>query len=632
MSSFISLLLSILLLIAGNAFGRLARRALRIEIVSRLERLTMDCALGLGLASLTILAFGALGLYQGISRIVLLALLTAASALGLPGFLSDVYGGLQSFRKRRLSFEGLIVSVLVAVCLAAALFCALAPPAMDDWDTLAYHLAVPKLYLQHGGVYYISHSSHASFPLMWEMLSIPGLAVGSVVAAKLVGFWSGLLAVCAVVVVARKHFSVKSGPLAALGLAGIPLVLWEATTGYVDLAAALYTLCAASLMLDFLDRSRTYAPSGTGAASDRSLWLCAVMAGLGAAVKYTGLGTAAILALWLIIHELAVRRRMPWKQTAVFGVITLVACAPWYAKTVLFTGSPVYPFFYSVFGGVDWTSEMAANYAKSQAAFGQGHDLKALVLLGYNLTVNPDKFYDTPGLLVGPILLVAVPVFVLLWKHRSAKLLGVAGFFAAQVVAWFALTHQSRYLIPALATLSALLAGIIWRDEKLRLARTAVTALLALTAVVGIVTLTGLGAARYRVVLDMESQEEYLSRSLDIYEAQTYANKHLPEASGVALFGDTRGFYLDAPYFWADWGHNARSSRAFRSADQLADYLRAQGFSHALVNFTFFPSPDSASGTALRVYEAISTGRFLEVYPQQGFVRGPVLFEIRKKL
>jgi hypothetical protein len=48
----------------------------------------------------------------------------------------------------------------------------------------------------------------------------------------------------------------------------------------------------------------------------------------------------------------------------------------------------------------------------------------------------------------------------------------------------------------------------------------------------------------------------------------------------------------------------------------MASYLREGGVTHAMVNFgVAFPKRDKATGTALRVYEAIEEGLFERVYP-----------------
>ncbi len=83
--------------------------------------------------------------------------------------------------------------------------------------------------------------------------------------------------------------------------------------------------------------------------------------------------------------------------------VALLVCSPWLVKSYIYTGNPVYPFFYSVFSGKDWTGELARGYSTLQANFGLGNDFASFLLLPYNLAAYSWAFYDTPGLYVGPI-------------------------------------------------------------------------------------------------------------------------------------------------------------------------------------------------------------------------------------
>ena len=144
---------------------------------------------------------------------------------------------------------------LLTVIALAALIPALAPPSMGDWDSLAYHLAVPKLYLEHGGIYHIDFIIPLQLPVPdGDALHAGAGDAQTRSAAKLMNYWVGVLLVLAVVVLVSKHFNAKAAPMAAIAVAGMPIVLWEATTAYVDLATALYTVVAVHLLLNYLDK------------------------------------------------------------------------------------------------------------------------------------------------------------------------------------------------------------------------------------------------------------------------------------------------------------------------------------------------------------------------------------------
>lgn len=613
----LSLVVSLTVLGCAAGIGRRVIATLGSPGRSAAARLALAASVGLGCMSLAVFLLGAVQLFRSPWMHVLWVAFVAVAIPGLPGAVRDVryalHSGLSACREPVCAVAALLLVILAV----AALVPALAPPSMTDWDSLAYHLAVPRLYLQHGGIHYISFTSHSNFPFLMEMLYVPGLSIGLPIASKLTHYWTGLLLVVLVGALAGERFGYRAGLLAALGLAGIPLVLWEAGTAYVDLAAALYTAAAVYFILLYLDK-----PASRVAAA------CGIAAGLAASTKMTALAVIPLLGAWIVIHGLAAEHRPNWRGAAVAVLVAFAVCGPWYVKSIVYTGNPVYPFFYSVFGGRDWNVELANNYSALQAKFGVGRDLAAFLLAPYDLTFSSHRFYDTPGLYVGPLMLVAIPVlFVGLIRDRAAA--GFACFIIAQYAVWFFLTQQSRYLIPVFALVSVLTAWTLYGGEQFRSSRNAVWVVFALTALFGFWTLVPAIRQSAPFVFGFQTREQFLTRALDTYSAQDWMNRALPADARVALFGDTRGFYLDRRYVWADYGHNAEFSIRHRSADSLAGYLTQRGITHAMVNYGFLPPRDRAQGNAALLYEAIDTGLVRRAYPPGEDAARVVVYEIR---
>lgn len=597
MASLISLLISILILVSAAGYGRAISGLWRAKSGSRLENAVVDIALGLGFISLIFFFLGVFQLYS--DKRLLFAVLVPGLVCERAGLLRELIGSIRESKNIKLAPGQVLLAVLLFMIVITSLVLALAPPSMGDWDSLAYHLTMPKLYLQHGGFYYISFSSHSEFPFLMEMLYLPGLALGNPVAAKLMHYWMGILLIASVMLLVKRHFNPKAAPLAALALAGMPIVLYFATTAYVDLATALYTVLCVYLLLNYFDTD-----------DRRYLIGCAVSAGFAASTKMTGLSILPLLVIWLIADRYAAKKKIEWKRALMLICVALLTCATWYIKTYIYTGNPVYPFFYSIFGGKDWNAELAQIYTTSQAKFGMGHNLKSLLLLPYNLLANSWAFYDQPGLYIGPIFLVGVPVLLLLLWKRNRKLTGLAGFFIGQVAIWFMLTHQSRYLIPAFAVLAVLIAAIIYQDERLRVIRGLLYGVFALTAIFGLWTI--LPSAVLSAGMD---RQEYLKATLDIYPADTWMNGHLPKDANVILFADTRGFYLNRNFVWGDYGHNIEFSWHFNSVEDFTGFLKSKHITHAMINYMILPKPDDATGTAEWIYKAIQSDKFKQVFP-----------------
>jgi hypothetical protein len=620
-----------LVIAAGMQIGRWLRRLWSTDEESLGEKVVIDTAMGLGVLSLVIFTLGALQLFRFTRAFS--AILAVVAVWGVVGLVQEYRRNRNKPAQDSGPLSRQLYGILFIILFLAALIPAMLPASMGDWDSLAYHLTVPKLYLQQGGIYRIDIMSHSHFPMLAEMLYIPGLAFRMPGAAKMAGFWIAVLLVGAVAVLAARLANVshaerseasrpdaeilrpaqnddgarndKYGGMAALAIAGVPMVLWEATTGYIDTATALYMVVAVYFLLGYLDKPER-----------RSLVGCAVAAGFAASTKMTGLAVIPLLAIWLVVDRYAGERRIEWKPAALLVGVALLVCSPWYVKSWIYTGNPVFPFFYSAFGGRGWTPALAHFYAEQQARFGMGHGAASFLLLPYDLTFSPGAFYDNPGLYVGPLLLAALPV-LLFARYRSPKLKGLFLFFLANVAIWFALTQQSRYLIPTFALLGVLVSVLVGQDDRFRRARAALTAVFVATALFGAWTLAPLITSAAPLVFGQETQDEYLSRAIDTYPAASFINTSLPTGARIALFGDTRGFFIDRQFVWADPGHNVEFDRSYSSPAELAAYLKSRGVTHALVNFgPWVPTRAKATGVWKMVYEAIEGGHFEEVYPR----------------
>jgi 4-amino-4-deoxy-L-arabinose transferase-like glycosyltransferase len=599
------------LAVAAGGAGRLAGRLWHGKSDDGAERLLVDISLGLGVLSLVGFAVSALQLLKSPLLIIIYAV------FAIIGVVSIIKGDWHIKRSFALSHfrdkKSLATAILLAIIAIAVLIPALAPPSMSDWDSLAYHLSVPKLYLEHGGMYYISFMSHSNFPMLMETLYTLPLKLGHPAAAKMVTYLTAILLIASVVTLAKKHFDEKSAPFAAVALAGMPIVMWLATTAYIDLSTALYMVLAVHLLLNYLDGDRA------------CLVGSAFAAGFAASTKMTGLIVIPLIAAWLVVSRKASGINSRYTKPLLFVVVALLVCSPWYIKTYIYTGSPVYPFFYSIFGGRDWTSELAANYASLQAKFGMGHDITAFLMLPYNLAFHSERFYDTPGLFVGPIFLVGLPVLMLA-KYRSRKLVGLGLFFLALLVTWFGLTHQSRYLVPGFAILAVIIAALAYGNERFRVSRYALWVVFVITSLFGIWTLYPAITNASPVVFGRESRDEFLTRTLDVYPADKWINDNLPKDAKVALFGDTRGFYLDRDYVWADPGHNAEFTRNYRSSDELVDYLKSRHVTHIMINYRFFPK--RGKGTQA-MYDAIDNGLLEQIYPDGDGLGSAAVYAVR---
>ncbi|MEA2554229.1 MAG: hypothetical protein QOJ65_2405, partial [Fimbriimonadaceae bacterium] len=257
-----------------------------------------------------------------------------------------------------------VPALIVGFAALLALMSVLAPPDTIEWDSLAYHLAVPKLWLQQGHISYIPFIHHSNFPFVFDNLYLWGLQWGGEAGAKAFVYAAAVYGGIAIFGLTRHVYSREAAWWATVAYATIPVILWLSGTAYIDVPNGLCAgLGIAMAALWVRDQDKSY------------LWLAAILLGLAAASKYTALQTIGAVGLVLLI--IGIRRKQPARyfKSAVFvGVLAMAIASPWYIKNVLWTGNPVYPFFYGLLGGKNWSAERSKVYTHEQLTFGVGSD------------------------------------------------------------------------------------------------------------------------------------------------------------------------------------------------------------------------------------------------------------------
>jgi hypothetical protein len=141
-----------------------------------------------------------------------------------------------------------------------------------------------------------------------------------------------------------------------------------------------------------------------------------------------------------------------------------------------------------------------------------------------------------------------------------------------------------------------------------------------------------LAQGAWAVVGGEMSEKEYLQVQLgSLHEASEYVNT-LPESSRIALYQETRGFYFDRRYFWANpLQHTHIPYDELRNGDELAESLRRFGITHVLINYSFCRDVDKFSWYRL-LMAGIQSGRLQETFRSRGAEfqqKGIMVYQIR---
>jgi 4-amino-4-deoxy-L-arabinose transferase-like glycosyltransferase len=557
MNPLVSIALFLILLLGGFGIGSLLTRRVQSDFLSRLEHLIFAIPLGMGVLGYVALVLGllrqanllALGVPTGIAALLGLICLRNITRHALPKVASVL----------------LIPLILLGICTFIG---ALAPPGGLEWDSLSYHLAGPKRYLLEGRVYYIPDDHHTNFPFTWQMLYMTMLSFGSIAGAKLC-HWVCLVFLClSMMTFAHRHFPEKKhlGGIAALVLASTPILFWEATTAYIDLATTLFVW----LSLYALTNATTHIAEKV---SVPWLVVSALCMGIALGTKSTvlvfwGMCLIGILLWHLIVHKRWAKESLP--HAVLWGAIALAIGLPWYVKSFLYTGDPVHPFAFNIFHGHYWNAQAATEYATEQAKFGMGKNPLSALLAPWRVTNEllyapehkqatgrPFIFTEYKIFGLSPVylaLVFALPLVASL-KKLPQIIITFLLFGLGVGATWFFQMQQTRYLLPALPGLAIVVAWVICEAEKLvRWAGYALLSLISLwTLYIG-----GVGISLNATYAFEQPIKQYISNDLSIGNLAKccfWINENTPKNAKVAAFDDTEFFYLDRPYVWAQPNH-----------------------------------------------------------------------------
>jgi len=356
--------------------------------------------------------------------------------------------------------------------------------------------------------------------------------------------------------------------------------------------------------------------------------------------------------------DTASRARTADLRAAVLGslaylAIALAVCWPWYVKSYLWTGNPVYPFAYNIFGGKMWSADRAAGYRRSQLEFGMGElpseqalqrmsPLRRrfcgprsplnLLLAPVNLTLHPTEFTVplTPfGVCamssIGPLYLALLPLLLVVKRRRA---IGWLLLIFAPLWAWWLMSMQlTRYLLPSLALICPAVGWAVAEAERKGGLLGAVTrAATGVWAAVALALIMLYVLPQTPVALGLQSEYGYLMQTLPVYQPCVYINRHTPEDAKIALYGEPRGYYLDRDYLWAERGHSALIRyEDVRTPEDLMSEYRRLGITHLMINMGQFADLwRSDDRLALLIGQAIDEG-LLELFAEKPGPRAPYL-------
>lgn len=479
--------------------------------------------------------------------------------------------------------------------LAILFFCALTltqtPPTRTD--TLVYHLAIPKAYLEHHGIVNLPNNLYSFFPLQVEMLFLFCLALGGEILAKLSGLGMLVLLLAAMTLFYKRNLSRRYATLIPVLFFSTPTFFELSTTAYVDLALAGFMFLA----YHSWERMRT-----------DTAWIypLALFAGATAATKLTA-GIVIPLALIGILQlKQSPRDTLKFAATLLFGVLLFLL--PWWAKNYFYSGNPFVPLFMEIFGGEDrinWDANRSVMYEQFIKYSGMGHGIKDFFLLPVNLTFFSEKNDLRFDGQIGVLYFLLLPGLFFPRGENARKYLDrLVLVFAVLLIFWFIQFQYVRFLTPAFTVLTLLLTYgfsrmMLKADEVQSRAFSWIKHAIPVFVSMGITYNLSLiipdwnRANPLPYLLGQQSREQYMAAHIPVYPMYQAMNRHLSK-DDLALLVFMRNFgYLSERNFIADTLFEAHTLQTILgqrpSLENVVQQFRSRRITHLVFdnNYVF---------------------------------------------
>jgi len=562
----------------GWAVGRRLLRVLKIKADRGCEAAIIATGAGMWIQSLVMFLLGMAGWYK---PVIILGVLAGGAVIF--GFMDTAayLRGRESGDVERPGTSGRTGEwwhtagwLLIGISAAVNILRSFVP--IVDFDSLFYHLAVPKIYLSAGTIEYIPTISLSNFPQMAEMLYVPSLAAGVPFGAALVHTVFGLMTAAMIFLWIKRAFSYSTALLSAAIFYLTPLVGLESPTGLIDLVATFYVTVAVSVFASNRNHDR----------GDRDSYiLAALFGGIAVSVKWScGLLLVMLFAWsgWEMLRagsggdwpDRLKRMRFMIGTLLVMSFMAVLPSVPYFVKNQLLAGNPVWPLMSGIFGGKEidpLSAERLVSFVRGHA--GIGHSFEHLLRLPWDITMKEWAFEGA----ISAVYLCFIPVYLTVRKNPLINFL--LAFTMLYMVMWFYFLNLSlRFFLPVIP-LMAVVAGYTVSNLSNRFIRIIAFTALFIHLSFSQATMFVGGSGLFEdlpVLLKRESRMDYVMRNIPETKLFKWIDENALDGER-ALLGEVlnKGFYLDTPYMWS---HPVLQGRYrydhMRDGDELLEILR----------------------------------------------------------
>jgi len=232
-----------------------------------------------------------------------------------------------------------LILTLVVVLIVSIVILSCVPPVSKD--ALVHHLAIPKLYLKHGGMYEIPFMPFSYYPMNLDLLYLIPLYFGNDIVPKFIHFSFALLTAWLIFNYLKRRINVIYALLGVIFFLSIPIIVKLSITIYVDLGLIFFSTASLLLLLKWIENHFRL----------KFLIASAIFCGLSMGTKYNGLVTFFLLTFFVpFLYSRYMQGNKPRLLTAagygiLFLFVALLFFSPWMIRNYVWTNNPIFPLY-----------------------------------------------------------------------------------------------------------------------------------------------------------------------------------------------------------------------------------------------------------------------------------------------
>ncbi|MFA5903379.1 MAG: phospholipid carrier-dependent glycosyltransferase [Desulfobacula sp.] len=498
----------------------------------------------------------------------------------------------------------LIVGSVICISLLSSV-----PPV--NRDALTHHLFIPKLYLQHGGMYEIQYLPVSYYPMNIDLLYLIPLYFNNDTIPAFIHFSFALITSLMIYRYLLGRINKTYALLGALFFLTIPVIVRLSSTAYVDLGLIFFLFVSILCLFDWIESGFKI----------RYLIFSGICCGLAVGAKYNGLIGMFLLGLFIIFVYARYHARRKYFSVkavgcgAVFVVTAGIVFSPWVIRNIAWTGNPVYPLYNSLFQNIDTNVEAKPDTEPEEYTnishirvlreiYGESWLQIALIPLRVFFQGQDDNPQYFDGKTNPFLLLLTLFAFFGIRsgtpQEKTEKLLMMFFSVLFLIYACAQASIRIRYFSAILPLLVILAMFGLFNIQTQILNRSLhLSEQFKKTIIFGIIiTMLGLNANylvnRFKIdqpisyLLGYVTRDEYIQRYRPEYATYQFANENLAQDSKIlGVYIGNRGYYSDRHIEFST--EILRSLASNSKGDRyIAEKLKGKGFTHILINFDLF--------------------------------------------